>query len=642
MVSLDRLLDRNYDKVDPEDREEYYFRSMEFIKNNPSIADQSIDFSKRITKAALRMLENKMDFIEDYLERVYRYNIQGIENIERSELESTNFQIMKSHFHAHAGTMARELYEKTKDLKWKEFEYINCLESKLISSQICSDKEHSYFVASITSEAALDLVEKDKNLEPEDFVHLLKRAYHLGLYSGENLEELKPKDACVPYLQSCIAAKKLYHYTENIEWAENAYETEKIMAELDNYFNRKKDERERFSSLFSFAKQVFEKTNLIEWAEKAYKAKEKQIELNNQDKYKVKTYDCLIAFTKEVHEKTKDVRWAERVYNLLLTSSNLSITFDKNQAMWSYAKAAEVSKELFLETKDVRWAERSYHAKKEELKLVEYENSKLEIYKQLEGLTKKIFETTKDLSWLENYYEAISNYAELNKKLNPSKASRNYSDVADICSELYEKTKQIKFLDARCRALSESMKSAPENQITFLISSSLRILDTIKKYILIDKQIKTKDEEKIFWLKKSSKVEEKLLLMQEQIGEKKSAAYSCIGVSESLEELYDLTNDISYCRKRYDILLKSMDLSKNLDEKHYAHCASFAGRMAKIMFFETNEMELADESVKLFNIFLTYYKKNPNKGRSGLIKYIEHQLKEIQPYSGDWRKYLTE
>ncbi|HIH39286.1 TPA: hypothetical protein HA219_00995 [Candidatus Woesearchaeota archaeon] len=110
-ATLERRLEETYLAAQiPEDLKN---EVLDYIKNNPSVANKGRAYIKRITKAISKILSHEPDCLDGHIDTAFRYNIEGIKKVKEERSNNTDehknyvLTVLESHFNAHAGFAAK-------------------------------------------------------------------------------------------------------------------------------------------------------------------------------------------------------------------------------------------------------------------------------------------------------------------------------------------------------------------------------------------------------------------------------------------------------------------------------------------------------------------------------------------------------
>ena len=223
MTTLDILLEQNYDTLSSD---ECKIRVMQFIRETPSVLDYDIVFIKKLTKVANHVLKSDPDSLDEFLERVFDFNIEGVKKI-RAGLDGytqNNLLILESHFLTYAGDAAKALFEKTSDLSWAEKWYNT--EKLSADMTIGIEPQKAVYSYSFAGDAARVLFKKT------DDINWAKKQYDAYEASGVMSVTTDPQHAAYVYGHAGDAAKALFEKTSDLSWAEKWYNTKKLSADM--------------------------------------------------------------------------------------------------------------------------------------------------------------------------------------------------------------------------------------------------------------------------------------------------------------------------------------------------------------------------------------------------------------------------
>ncbi len=278
---------------------------IDFIASRDSVLDEEILSIKKLTKVASHLIADGSILSDGELEKIINFNMEGAEVCRSgdSELEPDNLKTMECHFNAHAGSIAKTLYAKTRKLIWakKWYEY----DRTSADIGIIVDTKHSAFMFSQAADAAMWIFKRTK-----DFTWA-EKAYDCYLLSAEQTES--KKHCAHTYSHAGDVAKLIYSKTNDIIWAKRVYDGYKISAEKCIGVD---DRHGAYTNGFagSAAEAIYRKTKDITWLEIAYNHYEESAKLvkkfNEKDSVDKNRFAGRIAIA--MLAKTKDPMWAER------------------------------------------------------------------------------------------------------------------------------------------------------------------------------------------------------------------------------------------------------------------------------------------------------------------------------------------
>ena len=219
-MNFEDLLTQNYGALkDPRCKTEV----IDYLRNNPSIENKSIDFIQIFTKVAHLILESDPNALEGLLERLFRYNEEGARKI-KSDPRKNEFLRLEFYLLAYAGETANVIFEKTKELGWAEKWY----ESSKASADLSTESEpiHSAYAYGFAGDAAKALLKKTGDLEWG------KKWYEDCKKSAEMSIEFEPKHSFYSYSFAADAARALFYTTEDTSWAKEWYALDKKSADM--------------------------------------------------------------------------------------------------------------------------------------------------------------------------------------------------------------------------------------------------------------------------------------------------------------------------------------------------------------------------------------------------------------------------
>jgi len=172
---LENLLQKNYNELnDSSCRDEV----LEMLRATNSLAHFSTSFIKNFTKVAQHLY--KKERVEDcLLERLYQFNMEGIQQIENSDdKKRLRFSRMEAHFYIYSANVSRELFLRRREVSWGERWYHHYVTSA--KKSICHEEKHVRYAFSYAAEAAAALFRHTQSqLWAERWYYNAKRSYNL-------------------------------------------------------------------------------------------------------------------------------------------------------------------------------------------------------------------------------------------------------------------------------------------------------------------------------------------------------------------------------------------------------------------------------------------------------------------------------
>lgn len=157
------LLEANYDALTPATGEQCKQLVLEYLRLSTTISHLDVDFIKNFTKVARHILESEPASLDGLLEKLYNYDMEGVEKV-RGGIEdrtSTNLTSLESHLLGDAGDAARELFRITQDISWAGRGYNAYKKSADMTAS--TEPKHSAHAYSFAGDAAKALNKATKN-----------------------------------------------------------------------------------------------------------------------------------------------------------------------------------------------------------------------------------------------------------------------------------------------------------------------------------------------------------------------------------------------------------------------------------------------------------------------------------------------
>lgn len=279
--TLVRLLERerNKDPVSEECRK----RVQHYIINNQSVSHLDILSIKWLTKIGTQILRNlglDSPGLEKISEKLYHFNLEGVQKIGTEHLEEVLEEtgvIFKSHLHSHAAYAAEVRFELAKkrgesldvQAEWLE----RCYNVRIISANIIQDTDpmhaaYSYSFAGDAAEGRFKLAKR--RCEGLDvLITWARRWYDAEKNSADKSVSRNQKHTAYARGFEGKAAFALFEVTRDISWLRKSYEACKSSAELHIKKKNLKLAAYANNSAGNAAKILFEKTGEKEWAREA-------------------------------------------------------------------------------------------------------------------------------------------------------------------------------------------------------------------------------------------------------------------------------------------------------------------------------------------------------------------------------------
>ncbi len=320
LLSLDQLLKENYYSLTSR---ECKLRVLDFLSERESIKDLPVLFVKRLTKVAHHLLVADPNALEELVEKLYHFNLEGADSVKFNKLDDGidgSFSLLESHFCEHAGRAAKLRFKRTGDLAWAERWYQ--AEKSGAELSVDANPKHAAYAFGFAAEAARVLFKKTHQF------HWAERWYQAEKSGAELSVDANPKHAAYAFGFAAEAAKILYERTCDLSWVEKWYNADLFAAELSIKINP------------SYAVRCF----------------------------KFASSAANIFFKKSIKiDQLKAKEWTERCHYAASSCLKLSQTTDLHKedpqfTGYCYLDLASASREMFKLTQDCCWEEERYYA----------------------------------------------------------------------------------------------------------------------------------------------------------------------------------------------------------------------------------------------------------------------------------------
>ncbi len=344
MKTLEVLLEENYDELrDPDCRAAV----IEYIAATPSVSDKHVLFIKRLTKVAHHIIENDSFALDGFLERLFRFNQQGIDKIKSGRLNGyslNNLTVMVSHFHSHSGHVAREIYNQTDDLSWAK-EWCKSYEASIETNKGL-EPDHCYYAHQIAGIAAGKIFKRTKNM------HWGKRSYDHNLASARLSVVTDEKHAAYSYAHAGDMAREMAEIEKNkgkrVELLKLAYDHYMLSADMSGSFDQK-HAGHIYDHAGRIARSLFKELGNIEYARNWYE----QMLLGADMLVEIEPLHAGLSYgfaadaACAMFNATDNPQWAVRWRDYHLLSADMCFEEKPKHAAHQYSFAGNASKALF-------------------------------------------------------------------------------------------------------------------------------------------------------------------------------------------------------------------------------------------------------------------------------------------------------
>jgi len=231
VLCLETLLERNYNRII--DRE-CVGAVLEYVRNHEDVKRENATFIKRLTKVCLHLVRDGVLLTNSDLERIYWFNITGYKKTREDYLDGKDYVVMGSHLLAYAGDFSKELFGRTKSVRWLKRNYA-CRKSSGDQSKDL-DKKTSSHNYSLAGDAARNLFRISDNFK--DKLMWAERWYRFSRISANMVEIFNREHSTYTHGFAGDAARNLFDITRQEEWCERWYDEKKISAEMSKGFDR--------------------------------------------------------------------------------------------------------------------------------------------------------------------------------------------------------------------------------------------------------------------------------------------------------------------------------------------------------------------------------------------------------------------
>jgi len=253
-MELEKLLERNYHRIRDE---ECKSRVIDYISSQRTVFGDNIFFIKHLTKVAHHIIKSDPESIDNLLERLYQFNMEGIEMISLGEVSITsdsNLKVLESHFSSHAASVAYKVFKKTNNIGWLKRAYSRSIESAdLIINESTIHAAHSYQFAGHSASQIHRLTGE---------LDWCKKAFEAYESTSQLFDSKNKKNRLSAIKGAASKAKILHETTNDIYWAEQTYE---LNIQYTQQITNKYQEAESYRYAGNAAKSLFDKTQNEHW-----------------------------------------------------------------------------------------------------------------------------------------------------------------------------------------------------------------------------------------------------------------------------------------------------------------------------------------------------------------------------------------
>ncbi|MBW2984471.1 hypothetical protein KY361_05115 [Candidatus Woesearchaeota archaeon] len=357
-----RLLAANYDElVSAECRGEVE----EFLRATESVKHLEVGTVKRVTKIAAHIIDQFPGSLDDLLERIYQFNMEGAEMAKTStEFRPDHMKVLRAHFYGHAGNIKMKLQKRTGELNHAETAYNCFMLAASVGDKV--DPEHSAFSRGFAATAARIIFTETGNPMWGE------REYKAGLASlnGNGKDEFN----AVGYTRVAETARAMFELDilpldERLEWARKSYdarmESGKVRVEA-------KDEtaHHEYSKGADTASAVLELNIPIEirvdFANKSYDGRIEsgnlRIKINDENacyEFGLAGDICHAMFESEQLPMHERIEWAKKGYKVRIKAGELAEGTDDKFYAHVNGYAGDLAMAIAKQTRDKSWTRKA-------------------------------------------------------------------------------------------------------------------------------------------------------------------------------------------------------------------------------------------------------------------------------------------
>jgi hypothetical protein len=335
--------------VSPECKE----KTLEYIASNETICHKEMLFIKHLTKVASLILKEDDSSLNGFLERIYKYNLEGIRKIESetfNDFDAINIQSLHSHFYSHASNIARKIFELAEDPNWAKIACEYSEKSALLADSI--DTVHTANAYLVSAILALDIFEITKELEYGE--KCFDFSNHTIFLTGDcDLIRCSSSNR-----SASIAAKHICEHYEGIDhhasvdWAKKQFEYA-----LEAAFLIEDSDAKNSSWAYGFAadaaRELLKLEGNIDWAFKWFNNMMRSAHISKDVDPKTTAYlygfagdaaNSIFKFNPSLKWAGEHLDWLDVTYRLEIKSAVLSAETDKKHSAVSYSYAGDAAK----------------------------------------------------------------------------------------------------------------------------------------------------------------------------------------------------------------------------------------------------------------------------------------------------------
>jgi len=418
-MSLTDILKANYYELGSEEDKEAV---LQFIYQTPSVEGRDPIFIKLLTKVASHILKSNSAKLADYLERLFKFNQEGILEVQKDRDSGMNLKghdTIISHFHAYAGDVAY-LFAISKTEVNKEWlkraydEYVTSYHTGMVA-----DPVH----AAYAKEIAGDMGKKLFNATQEKA--LMGLVYDHFIEAGHLLTEINPSRAAVVFDRAGGFAKSVHSHKKGLKWAIKCYEAKNLAVKWFSNTERKLIAKK---DVFFIIRDICDfQDNNLEWLIKGYAVGEEIIsDLDPSDSIGIAKYlGRLGEIAKNAYlVSDKDIAWAKKWYEKNVEAGELAMPNTEKFAAVSFVHAAEAAQELCVRTNNIEWAKKALD---NFFKAGEYSqdafvhSNRVKAYSEAGLYARIVFDATKDWDLIVKLYTSYAKAGLIGLKHNVSK-----------------------------------------------------------------------------------------------------------------------------------------------------------------------------------------------------------------------------
>ena len=274
--SFEILLEENYQNLNSDLCKKLV---KEYVDEHESLKGENIFFIKKLSKVIHNILHTEPSFFRDDLEKLHRYNIEGVEvirTLDGNEYEDKNLTSIASHFLGYAGEIAYQIYSKNQVEKWA----VLCYENNRISARLLqhTNARYSAYTFGYAGSIAKTLYDETND------IRWLYRWYHAKLVSAKVAEDVDTKHASYCYSIAGKAAMQLFEIKKKNLYGTLWHEHYKKSAELA-IGNNDKHAAHAYSFAGNAAMKLFINTKETQWAVKWFECYVLSGDLSEKQRY---------------------------------------------------------------------------------------------------------------------------------------------------------------------------------------------------------------------------------------------------------------------------------------------------------------------------------------------------------------------